>query len=63
MEITITTGISSTTRPIVEGSQEWDVLYRKGVDEELKKQMHIDVHETFHDPKYPNVVSKQTTME
>jgi len=31
--------------------------------EELKKQMHIDVHETFHDPKYPNVASKQTTME
>ena len=31
--------------------------------DELKKQMHIDVHETFHDPKMPNVVSKQSTME
>lgn len=31
--------LASYSRPIVEGSQEWDVLYRKGVEEELKKQI------------------------
>lgn len=29
--------LASYSRPIVEGSQEWDVLYRKAADEELRK--------------------------
>lgn len=31
--------LASYSRPIGEGSQEWDVMYRKGVEEELKKQI------------------------
>ncbi len=31
--------LASYSRPIVEGSQEWDVMYRKCVEEELKKQI------------------------
>lgn len=31
--------LASYSRPIVEGSQEWDVMYRKCVEEELKRQI------------------------
>ncbi len=31
--------LASYSRVIVEGSQEWDVMYRKCVEEELKKQL------------------------
>lgn len=30
--------LSSYSRPIVEGSQEWEVLYRKTCEEELRKR-------------------------
>lgn len=30
--------LASYSRKIVEGSEEWAVLYRKGVDEELRKR-------------------------
>ncbi|MBM4122093.1 MAG: DUF507 family protein [Nitrospira sp.] len=30
--------LSSYSRPIAEGSQEWEVLYRKTVEEELRKR-------------------------
>ena len=31
--------LASYSRPIVEGSQEWDVMYRKCVEEELRKRI------------------------
>lgn len=31
--------LASYSRPLVEGSQEWDVMYRKCVEEELRKQL------------------------
>ncbi len=30
--------LASYSRPIVEGSQEWDVLYRKAFEEELRRR-------------------------
>ena len=30
--------LASYSRKIVEGSDEWDVLYRKGVEEEMRKR-------------------------
>lgn len=32
--------LASYARPIVEGSQEWDVLYRKTFEEEKRKRLH-----------------------
>lgn len=32
--------LASYSRPLVEGSQEWDVMYRKCAEEELRKQLH-----------------------
>jgi len=32
--------LASYSRPIVEGSQEWDILYRKTFEEESRKGMH-----------------------
>jgi hypothetical protein len=32
--------LASYSRPIVEGSQEWDVLYRKTFEEEIRKKVH-----------------------
>ncbi len=34
----VRTKLSSYSRPIVEGSQEWEVLYRKTFEEELRKR-------------------------
>lgn len=36
--------LASYSRPIIEGSQEWDVMYRKCAEEELRKQIR-------HEPK------------
>ncbi len=32
--------LASYSRPVVEGSQEWDVLYRKTFEEEIRKKVH-----------------------
>ncbi|MEE8606487.1 MAG: DUF507 family protein [Nitrospiraceae bacterium] len=34
----VRTRLASYSRPIVEGSPEWEVLYRKGIEEELHKR-------------------------
>jgi len=34
----VRTKLASYSRPIAEGSQEWDVLYRKTMEEELRKR-------------------------
>lgn len=34
---TVRARLASYSRPIAEGSQEWDVLYRKAMEEELRK--------------------------
>ncbi|MFO0773952.1 MAG: DUF507 family protein [Nitrospiraceae bacterium] len=31
--------LSSYSRPILEGTQEWDVMYRKAAEEEIRKQI------------------------
>ena len=36
----VRTRLASYSRPIVEGSQEWDVLYRKTFEEESRKRVH-----------------------
>jgi len=33
--------LASYSRKIAEGSEEWDVLYRKGIEEELRKRRRI----------------------
>jgi hypothetical protein len=35
---TVRARLASYSRKIVEGSEEWAVLYRKGVDEEMRKR-------------------------
>ncbi|MBM4133965.1 MAG: DUF507 family protein [Nitrospira sp.] len=37
VERTVRARLASYARPITEGSQEWDVLYRKAMEEELRK--------------------------
>lgn len=36
----VRTRLASYARPIVEGSQEWDILYRKTFEEESRKRVH-----------------------
>jgi len=33
--------LASYSRKIAEGSEEWDVLYRKGIEEELRKRRRV----------------------
>jgi len=33
--------LASYSRRIAEGSEEWDVLYRKGIEEELRKRRRV----------------------
>jgi hypothetical protein len=33
--------LASYSRKIAEGSEEWDILYRKGIEEELRKRRRI----------------------
>ncbi|MBI3621346.1 MAG: DUF507 family protein [Nitrospirae bacterium] len=33
--------LASYSRKIAEGSEEWDVLYRKGIEEELRKRHRV----------------------
>jgi hypothetical protein len=35
---TVRAKLASYSRPIAEGSQEWEVLYRKTIEEELRKR-------------------------
>lgn len=37
VERSVRARLASYSRPIAEGSQEWDVLYRKAMEEELRK--------------------------
>lgn len=37
VERTVRARLASYSRPIAEGSQEWEVLYRKAMEEELRK--------------------------
>jgi hypothetical protein len=36
----VRTRLASYARPIVEGSQEWEILYRKTFEEENRKRLH-----------------------
>lgn len=38
MDRTVRARLASYSRPIVEGSQEWDVMYRKALEEEFRKR-------------------------
>jgi hypothetical protein len=38
LDRTVRVKLSSYSRPIAEGSQEWEVLYRKTIEEELRKR-------------------------
>lgn len=33
--------LASYSRKIAEGSEEWDILYRKGIEEELRKRRRV----------------------
>ena len=39
IDLAVRKRLASYSRPIVEGSQEWDVMYRKCAEEELRKQI------------------------
>jgi hypothetical protein len=41
IDSTVRGRLASYSRQIVEGSQEWDVLYRKTYEEELRKQRKV----------------------
>ena len=38
MDRTVRARLASYSRPIVEGSQEWEVMYRKALEEEFRKR-------------------------
>jgi hypothetical protein len=41
IDTTVRRRLASYSRPIAEGSQEWDVLYRKTYEEELRKKRKV----------------------